>query len=75
LGIDPIWFGVFFVIMVECALITPPVGLNLYVIQAVGNASMGEVTRGVWPFLAIMLAVVMICYLVPKLVLGLPFGF
>ena len=35
MGIDPIWFGIFMVIMVECALITPPVGLNLYVIQSV----------------------------------------
>ncbi|MBC6416797.1 MAG: TRAP transporter large permease, partial [Rhodospirillales bacterium] len=51
LGIDPVWFGIFFVIMVECALITPPVGLNPYVIQAVAKAKMGEVARGVLPFL------------------------
>ncbi|MEL7140217.1 MAG: TRAP transporter large permease subunit, partial [Pseudomonadota bacterium] len=42
LGLDPIWFGIFMVIMVECALITPPVGLNLYVIQAVARTTMGE---------------------------------
>ena len=58
LGIDPIWFGVFFVIMVECALITPPVGLNLFVIQAVGRAKLSEVALGVWPFLALMLLAV-----------------
>lgn len=37
LGFDPIWFGIFMVIMVECALITPPVGQNLYVIQSVAR--------------------------------------
>lgn len=73
MGLDPIWFGVFFVIMVECALITPPVGLNLYVIQAVGHARLGEVAAGVWPFLALMLATIAICYLVPSVVLYIPF--
>ncbi len=73
LGIDPIWFGVFFVIMIECALITPPVGLNLYVIQAVGRAGMGEVAAGVWPFLVLMLLTVALVYVFPNLVLYIPF--
>jgi C4-dicarboxylate transporter DctM subunit len=73
LGIDPIWFGIFFVIMIECALITPPVGLNLYVIQSVGRASLGEVAAGVWPFLVMMLVTVLLCYLVPDIVLYIPF--
>ncbi len=74
LGIDPIWFGIFFVIMIECALITPPVGLNLYVIQAVGKARMQEVAAGVWPFILMMLFTVLTAYLLPDLVLFLPFG-
>ena len=73
LGIDPIWFGVFFVIMIECALITPPVGLNLYVIQAVGKASMQEVAKGVWPFLALMLLTVFLIYEFPDLAMYIPF--
>jgi len=73
LGIDPIWFGVYFVIMIECALITPPVGLNLYVIQSVAKAGMGEVASGVWPFLLLMLFTVAVCYVWPNLVLYLPF--
>ncbi len=73
LGIDPIWFGIFFVIMIECALITPPVGLNLYVIQAVGRAGMGEVAAGVWPFLLLMLLTVALVYVFPNLVLYIPF--
>jgi C4-dicarboxylate transporter DctM subunit len=73
IGIDPIWFGVFFVIMIECALITPPVGLNLYVIQSVAKADMREVASGVWPFLVLMLITVLVCYLWTDLVLYLPF--
>ena len=53
MGIDPIWFGIFMVIMVECALITPPVGLNLYVIQSVAKTELGEVAKGVFPFMLI----------------------
>ena len=73
LGFDPIWFGIYMVIMVECALITPPVGLNLYVIQSVARASLADVARGVWPFLALMLVTVAILYLIPDLALYIPF--
>ena len=73
LGIDPIWFGVYFVIMIECALITPPVGLNLYVIQAVGGGSLSEISRGVLPFLAIMLFTVLVIVLLPQVALWIPF--
>jgi C4-dicarboxylate transporter DctM subunit len=73
LGIDPIWFGILFVVMIECALITPPVGLNLYVIQTVGNAPMGEVAAGVWPFLLLMLLGVLMIYLIPDIALYVPF--
>ena len=72
-GIDAIWFGVLFVIMIECALIPPPVGLNLYVIQAVGRAGLGEVVRGVWPFILLMFATVAAIYAVPDIALCIPF--
>lgn len=72
LDIDPIWFGIFFVLMVECALITPPVGLNLYVIQAIGRASLGEVARGAAPFVVMMLATVFIIYWFEDIALWLP---
>lgn len=72
LGIDPVWFGIFFVLMVECALITPPVGLNLYVIQAIGRATLGEVSRGAAPFVGMMLVTVFIIYWIEDIVLWLP---
>jgi C4-dicarboxylate transporter DctM subunit len=74
LGIDPIWFGVFFVVMIECALITPPVGLDLFVIQAVAKTGVAEVAYGVWPFILIMLFTVFLLWLVPGLALWIPFG-
>ena len=73
LGFDPIWFGIYMVIMVECALITPPVGLNLYVIQAVARAPMGQVARGVVPFLGLMFGAVALLYVWPDLALYIPF--
>jgi C4-dicarboxylate transporter DctM subunit len=73
MGIDPIWFGIFMVIMVECALITPPVGLNLYVIQSVSGAPLGDVAKGVLPFLALMLFTVFVMYVWPDLALYIPF--
>jgi len=73
LGFDPIWFGIYMVIMVECALITPPVGLNLYVIQAVARAPMGQVARGVIPFLGLMFGTVALLYVWPDLALYIPF--
>jgi C4-dicarboxylate transporter DctM subunit len=72
-GIDPVWFGIMFVIMIECALITPPVGLNLFVIQAVGRARIGEVAAGVWPFILMMLATVAAIYWLPDIALYIPF--
>ncbi len=73
MGLDPIWFGILFVVMIECALITPPVGLNLFVIQAVGKAEMSEVVAGVWPFILLMLFTVLMIYLLPDIALYIPF--
>lgn len=71
--LDPIWFGVLFVVMIECALITPPVGMNLFVIQAVAKVNLSEVVRGVWPFILMMFGTVVAIYLLPDIVLYIPF--
>ena len=73
MGFDPIWFGVYMVVMVECALITPPVGLNLYVVQSVTKSSLADVSRGALPFLLLMLATVALLYVWPDLALYIPF--
>lgn len=71
LQIDPIWFGVYFVLLIEIALITPPVGLNLFVIQAVAGSPLGTVVRGVIPFVLIMLFTVVLITVFPQIVLTL----
>lgn len=66
LGYDSIWFGIFLVLMCELALITPPVGMNLYVTQSVrGRGHVGTVIVGVLPFLACILAVVALIAIFP----------
>ena len=57
MGVDMIWFGIIAVITVELGLITPPVGINVFVVQAAaGNVSVWTVFRGVWPFVMAMVA-------------------
>ena len=75
MGIDPIWFGILFVILIETALITPPVGLNLFIIQAVGKARLEEVVRGALPFAVIMLATAVLLWFWKDLALFIPYGF
>ena len=71
--LDPIWFGVLFVVMIECALITPPVGMNLFVIQAVAKVDLSVVVKGVWPFILMMFGTIVAIYLMPDIVLFIPF--
>ena len=74
-GIDPIWFGIFFVVLIETALITPPVGLNLFIIQAVGKARLEEVVKGAWPFALMMLATAVLLWFWQGLALTIAYGF
>ncbi|MFN8757847.1 MAG: TRAP transporter large permease, partial [Tagaea sp.] len=73
LGYDPVWWGIVFVILMEAALITPPVGLNLYVVQAVrGRGAFGELCAGALPFVAAMIVMIGILIAFPDLALWLP---
>jgi tripartite ATP-independent transporter DctM subunit len=74
LGVDPIWFGIFIVLMSEIALITPPVGMNLYVVQSIRSdrGPISDVINGVWPYVVMMLAFTVLLWFVPDLVLWLP---
>jgi len=73
MGIDPIWFGIFFVVLVETALITPPVGMNLFIIQGVGKATLGEVVKGAWPFAVMMLMTAALLWFWQDLTLYIPY--
>ena len=73
LGFDPIWFGIIMVVWLEIGFITPPVGLNLFVIQGMmRGASARDITVGTTPFVIMMVLLVIVLFLVPELALWLP---
>ncbi|MDS1138383.1 TRAP transporter large permease [Nitratireductor indicus] len=71
-GYDKIWFGVFLVIVVEMAQITPPVGLNLFVIQGLTGEKLGQIAKAVFPFFLIMIAFVFLLAAFPEIATFLP---
>jgi len=73
LGFDPVWLGIVIIILVETALITPPVGLNLFVVQSLRTkGSMNDVMIGSLPFVIMLLLMVGVLSLAPDLALWLP---
>ncbi|MFT0548834.1 TRAP transporter large permease [Allopusillimonas ginsengisoli] len=73
LGFDPVWSGIIIIILVEAALITPPVGLNLFVVQSLRKSgNMNDVMKGSLPFVIMMLLMVAVLVAVPGLALWLP---
>lgn len=73
-GIDPVWFGIFIVIMCEVALITPPVGMNLFVVQGVrvDSGPYSDVIKGAAPYVVIMMLFAIVMMFFPGIVLWLP---
>lgn len=71
-GFSSIWFGVFYIVVLEIGLLTPPVGLNLYVIKGLSNLDLLTIVRGVFPFLLIMLLSLSLLILLPELATWLP---
>ena len=74
LGVDPIWFGVFIVVMCEIGLITPPVGMNLFVVQGVrkDGGDFNDVIWGAIPFVMIMVVFAGLLILFPGIAMLLP---
>lgn len=73
LGLDPIWFGVLVVLTLEMGLISPPVGLNVFIVKSVApNVSLGRIFQGVFPFWLAMLGTLLVLVLFPQIALVLP---
>lgn len=72
LGINPIHFGVILVVNMEIALLTPPVGLNLFVLKSVAETSIQNVIKGVAPYILLMIGLLIVITFVPGLSTGLP---
>ena len=71
-GFDMIWFGIFLVIVVEMAQITPPVGFNLFVLQGMANKDMGYIARSAFPLFLLMVLAVLLVVIFPEIALWLP---
>ena len=73
LGIDPVWFGIFMVIVLEMGLISPPVGINVFVVKGVAeDVPMGRIFAGITPFWIAMLVCVLVITAFPQIVMILP---
>ncbi len=73
LGYDPVWFGILLMVLLETALITPPIGINLYVVQAVrGRGDITDAMIGAAPFVVAMFAMIALLLLFPSIALWLP---
>ena len=71
-GFDMIWFGIFLVIVVEMAQITPPVGFNLFVLQGMANKDMGYIAKSAFPLFLLMVLAVILVVIFPEIVLWMP---
>lgn len=73
LGFDPVWFGVLIVMIVQIGLISPPVGMNLFVLNAlIPGVRLNQIFSGCWPFVAIMVGVLVLLVMFPAISLFLP---
>ena len=71
-GFDMIWFGIFLVIVVEMAQITPPVGFNLFVLQGMANRDMGFIAKSAFPLFLLMILAVVLVVIFPEIALWMP---
>ncbi|HEY0213041.1 MAG TPA: TRAP transporter large permease subunit [Paenirhodobacter sp.] len=71
-GIDPLWFGIYAVIVIECAQITPPVGFNLIIIKSMTGMGIWQITRAALPFLGLLLFAIVLITVFPEIVTFLP---
>ena len=71
-GIDPIWFGVILVVFIEMGQISPPIGINLFVIQGIWNGKLSDVVMGTIPFHLIMFVLLLLLVIFPEIAMWLP---
>lgn len=71
-GVDPLHFGIVMTLNVTIALITPPMGACIYIVSAIGRIDIGEMFKGIWPFVAVAMIVLIIIILFPALTTTLP---
>jgi tripartite ATP-independent transporter DctM subunit len=71
-GIDPIWFGIFLVVLIEMSQITPPVGINLFILQSITGKNLWEVSVAAFPFFLLLIVATLLLILFPEIATWLP---
>lgn len=71
-GIDPIWFGIFIVVVIEMSQITPPVGINLFILQSMTGKNLWEVAKAAFPFFLLLVVATILLILFPQIATWLP---
>ncbi len=71
-GIDPIWFGIFIVVVIEMSQITPPVGINLFILQSMTGRNIWEVAKAAFPFFLLLVVATILLILFPEIATWLP---
>lgn len=72
LGFDPIWFGVMIVLIMEMGMITPPFGLNVFILSGITDVPISTIFKGVWPFVGAILVCIIMITIFPQIVLFVP---
>src|SRR5690606_37405620 len=71
-GVDPIWFGVLLVVLIELGQITPPAGLNLFVVRSISRISLADIVKGSLPFCLLLYVLIALLVAFPALALWIP---
>jgi tripartite ATP-independent transporter DctM subunit len=72
LGFDPIWFGVIVVILIQMGLVTPPVGMEVFILSGITGVPVGTIFRGIWPFCVAIIICIIILTIFPQIALFIP---
>lgn len=71
-GIDPVWFGIFLVVVIEMSQITPPVGINLFILQSITGRNLWEVAKAAFPFFLLLIVATILLIIFPEIATWLP---
>jgi TRAP-type C4-dicarboxylate transport system permease large subunit len=74
MGFDPVWFGVIIMLIVQMGVLTPPVGLDVFIFSGATGVPIGTIFRGIWPYVLTVVIFCAILYAFPQIALILPSG-
>ena len=72
LGYDVIWFGIFVVMMMALGAVSPPIGMDAFIVSGISKVPVNKIYTGLWPFIIADIIVIVLCCVIPELVTWLP---